>query len=77
MCLSEGPALGLHVNLGKCELYWPSPPAEGWPTFPADVRRVPREGVSLLGSAIGSPAQRCSGVAQAPRRFGERAGSGK
>jgi Reverse transcriptase (RNA-dependent DNA polymerase) len=34
----EGPSLGLHLNLSKCELYWPR----------VDVRRSPLAGVSPL-----------------------------
>lgn len=49
----EGPPLGLHVNLGKCELWWcrHNPRMQ---MFPAGIKRVTTPGVALLGSAIGS-----------------------
>ena len=42
------PDFGLHLNLSKCELFWPS----GNPTFkfPSDIRRV--NGLELLGSPL-------------------------
>jgi hypothetical protein len=55
ICLEEGPALGLHAKLKKTELFWPtqSPRLQ---EFPAIIERMPTAGVTLLGSAIGSPA---------------------
>ena len=50
----EGPALGLHLNVKKNEIWWPSR-AEGDP-FPKDVDRVSNEGVKLLGAPIGGKA---------------------
>ena len=50
----EGPALGLHLNVRKNEIWWPSR-AAGDP-FPEEVDRVANEGVKLLGVPIGSRA---------------------
>ena len=46
----KGPSYGLHVNLNKCELYWPSGD-QAFPLFPSQVRRL-SEGVELLGSPV-------------------------
>ena len=46
---SHGPDFGLHLNLSKCELFWPS----GNPSFsefPSDIKRV--TGLELLGSPL-------------------------
>lgn len=51
----EGPALGLHINLPKCELWWPTPNPR-MHEFPRDITRVLTAGVTLLGSTIGSAA---------------------
>ena len=48
----DGPALGLHLNVKKNEIWWPCR-ALGDP-FPADVDRVENAGVKLLGAPIGS-----------------------
>jgi hypothetical protein len=48
----EGPALGLHLNVKKNELWWPSRAAED--PFPKDVIRVENSGVKLLGAPIGT-----------------------
>jgi len=48
---AEGPALGLHLNVKKNEIWWPSRA-----TFPADVDRVDNAGVKLLGAPIGTKA---------------------
>ena len=50
---TEGPALGLHVNHSKCELWWPRP-NEHMQDFPAEIKRITTSGVALLGSAVGS-----------------------
>ena len=49
---TEGPALGLHLNVKKNEIWWPS--RRGSDPFPADVDRVDNAGVKLLGAPIGS-----------------------
>ena len=50
MLQSEGPALGLHLNVQKNEIWWPSRGKED--PFPLEVDRVPNDGVKLLGAAI-------------------------
>ena len=50
----EGPALGLHLNVKKNEIWWPSRASPD--PFPADVDRVANEGVKLLGAPIGTKA---------------------
>jgi len=49
---SEGPALGLHLNVKKNEIWWPSRASSD--PFPAEVDRVDNAGVKLLGAPIGS-----------------------
>ena len=46
---SHGPQFGLHLNLSKCELFWPS--GDSFPEFPKGIKRV-SEGLELLGSPI-------------------------
>ena len=41
----EGPALGLHLNVNKNEIWWPNRASED--PFPADGNRVDSEGVKL------------------------------
>jgi hypothetical protein len=48
----QGPALGLHLNVKKNEIWWPC--RNGKDPFPADVDRVDNAGVKLLGAPIGS-----------------------
>ena len=48
----NGPALGLHLNVKKNEIWWPCRNADD--PFPLDVDRVDNAGVKLLGAAIGS-----------------------
>ena len=50
---SHGPAFGLHLNLPKCEVFWPSG-IQTFPEFPPAVRRIacPEGGTDLLGSPI-------------------------
>ena len=52
MIEKEGPALGLHLNVKKNEIWWPSRASSD--PFPADVDRVDNAGVKLLGAPIGS-----------------------
>ena len=49
---TEGPKIGLHLNVKKNEIWWPSR-GETDP-FPAEVERIPNEGVKLLGAPIGT-----------------------
>ena len=51
---AEGPALGLHLNVKKNEIWWPSRASPD--PFPADVDRVDNAGVKLLGAPIGTKA---------------------
>jgi hypothetical protein len=51
---SEGPALGLHLNVKKNEIWWPCRVSPD--PFPADVDRVDNAGVKLLGAPIGTKA---------------------
>ena len=48
----HGPALGLHLNVKKNEIWWPC--RSGGDPFPEDVDRVDNAGVKLLGAPIGS-----------------------
>jgi len=50
----DGPALGLHLNVKKNEIWWPSRASPD--PFPADVDRVNNAGVKLLGAPIGTKA---------------------
>ena len=49
----DGPAFGLHLNLAKCEIFWPSGDST-FPEFPVAVRRVGiiSGGVELLGCPL-------------------------
>jgi len=49
---SEGPALGLHLNVEKTEIWWPNRASSD--PFPAEVVRVDNSGVKLLGAPIGT-----------------------
>ena len=51
--MSIGPGFGLHLNLSKCEIVWPSGD-QSFSEFPADISRVVlnKGGVDLLGSRI-------------------------
>ena len=53
--MAEGEGLGLHLNLGKCELWW-STPDPHWTLFPAEIPRVTATGLQLLGGAVGGDA---------------------
>ena len=46
---SHGPQLGLHLNLSKCELFWPS--VDSFPEFPTHIKHMSK-GLELLGSPI-------------------------
>ena len=50
----DGPARGLHLNVKKNEIWWPSRASPD--PFPADVDRVDNAGVKLLGAPIGTKA---------------------
>jgi len=48
----DGPALGLHLNVKKNEIWWPNRASPD--PFPAEVDRVDNAGVKLLGAPIGT-----------------------
>ena len=48
----EGPVLGLHLNVKKNEIWWPSRRSPD--PFPADVDRIANAGVKLLRAPIGT-----------------------
>ena len=54
----RGPEFGLYVNLGKCEIFWPSGDQQ-FPELPEEVTRIAcsaDSGLHLLGSpAFGTP----------------------
>ena len=50
----DGPALGLHLNVKKNEIWWPN--RASLDPFPAEVDRVDNAGVKLLGAPIGTKA---------------------
>ena len=52
LLLREGPALGLHLNVAKNEIWWPSRPEDD--PFPSEVLRRENCGVKLLGAPIGT-----------------------
>ena len=52
LLLREGPALGLHLNVAKNEIWWPSRPEVD--PFPSEVLRIENCGVKLLGAPIGT-----------------------
>ena len=45
----HGPQFGLHLNISKCELFWPS--GDPFPEFPTNINRA-SGGLELLGSPI-------------------------
>ncbi len=49
LLMKEGPAFGLHLHLGKCEVYWPG--RSDFPKIPKAVQRK-TEGLALLGSPL-------------------------
>ena len=48
----EGPALGLHLNLPKCEVWWPFASEADFALFPPEVARVREDGLDLLGAPL-------------------------
>ena len=54
----SGPSFGLHINLSKCELYWPSGDCS-FPGFPHTIKRIDpvSSGLELLGSPVWGPPQ--------------------
>ena len=50
----DGPALGLHLNVKKNEIWWPNRASVD--PFPAEVDRIDNAGVKLLGAPIGTKA---------------------
>ena len=56
-CFTQsGPSFGLHINLSKCELYWPSGDSS-FPEFPHAIKQINPEssGLELLGSPVWGP----------------------
>jgi hypothetical protein len=49
----EVQALGLHLNLDKCEVWWPSG-SHGFPELPPQVQRMSCEGVEILKIPVGT-----------------------
>ena len=51
--LSRGPSFGLHVNVNKCEIFWPSGDQD-FPEFDPEIQRTFRVscGVDFLGSPV-------------------------
>ena len=60
MISAEGPSLGLHVNVAKTELFWPSedPRSRLEGVFPPDIAR-PSLGVRLLGGLVSADSSFC------------------
>ena len=53
MLVRHGPSFGLHPNLSKCEVFWPSG-IQSFPEFPSSVTRISllqEEGAAFLGSS--------------------------
>jgi len=48
-----GPALGLNLNLQKCELFWPKRSEKDWGKFPKEITEC-LTGTDLLGCPIGN-----------------------
>jgi len=46
---SHGSQFDLHLNLSKCEIFWPS--GDSFPEFPTSIKRI-SEALELLGSPI-------------------------
>ena len=51
---SESTNIGLHLNLSKCEVWWPTR-SEEWNVFPPAVKRIDSDGIEFLGAGIGTP----------------------
>ena len=45
-------ALGLQINLSKCEIWWPSGDAS-FANFPPEIKRMPPDGIEILKVPIG------------------------
>ena len=56
--IESSPEIGCHLNMKKNEIWWPSRPnnLDCFPTGDNGVKRIPNEGVELLGNPIGSEA---------------------
>jgi len=50
---TRGPALGLTLNLSKCELWWPSINDDVRSQFPTSVNQIYGDGIALLGGPVG------------------------
>jgi hypothetical protein len=50
---SEAAAIGMRLNLDKCELWWPS--SRPWRSLPKEIIRVSDSGVEFLGCGVGAP----------------------
>jgi hypothetical protein len=51
---SQGPALGLVLNLSKCTVWWPTPKNAEPAQYNSDIHRVALGGIKFLGSPLGS-----------------------
>lgn len=63
---ADGPVRGLHLNISKTELFWPSPDPRSYfqGVFPDDIGR-PTVGVKLLGGPVSLDTQFCSDMVMA------------
>jgi len=54
----SGLSFGLHINLSKYELFWPSEDCS-FPNFPQAIKRInpASSGLELLGSPVWGPSQ--------------------
>ena len=53
MLQNKGPALGIHLNINKCEVWWPSLDLSKRSLFPDSLPLVTAPGIDLLGSPLG------------------------
>jgi hypothetical protein len=51
---SEGPPLGLVLNLSKCNVWWPTPHNAELAQYNPDIQRIALGGKKFLGSPLGS-----------------------
>ena len=49
---SAGPSAGFHINFSKCELFWPTD--QDLTAFPSEMKRLPSDGVEILGAFLGN-----------------------
>ena len=63
-------ALGLKLNLKKCELWWPTGDAS-FQGFPPQIKRQPQEGVEILKVPIGSDIFICGKLRERAQKVGE------